>query len=46
MIAVIRGPYCTGTVTQSGAAPQVVAPHPHRRVINWCLSTRTVIGGR
>jgi hypothetical protein len=34
MIAVIRGPYCTGAVTPSGATPQVLTPHAHRRVIN------------
>jgi hypothetical protein len=45
MIAVIRGPYCTGAVTPSGAAPQVVTPQPQRRAINWCSVTRTVIDG-
>ena len=31
MIAVIRGPYCTGAVTPAGGAPQVVVPHEQRR---------------
>jgi hypothetical protein len=34
MIAVIRGPYCTGAATPSGAVPQVVVPHPQRRVMS------------
>src|SRR3954453_17214733 len=46
MIAVIRGPYCTGAVTPSGATPHVVAPQQQRRAISWCSVTRTVIGGR
>src|SRR5882757_1428243 len=36
MTAVIRGPYCTGAVTPSGAVPHVVVPHEHRRVTSWC----------
>src|SRR3954468_19673982 len=44
MIAVIRGPYCTGAVTPSGATPHVVAPQQQRRAISWCSVTRTVIG--
>ena len=46
MIALIRGPYCTGALTPCGALPQLVAPHAQRRAINWCSTTRTVIGGR
>src|SRR3954467_6913861 len=46
MIAVIRGPYCTGALTPCGALPQLMAPHAQRRAINWCSTTRTVIGGR
>src|SRR5581483_707011 len=46
MIAVIRGPYCTGAVTPSGATPQVVVPQPQRRAMSWCSVTRTVIGGK
>ena len=46
MIAVIRGPYCTGALTPSGAAPQVLAPQRQRRVMSWCSVTCTVIGGR
>src|SRR5919112_2988053 len=46
MIAVIRGPYCTGAVTPCGAVPQVVVPQPQRRAMSWCSVTRTVIGGR
>lgn len=46
MIAVIRGPYCTGAVTPGGAVPQVVLPHRQRRAISWCSLTCTVIGGR
>ncbi len=46
MIAVIRGPYCTGAVTPPGAGPQVVAPHEQRRAISRCSVTWTVIGGR
>ena len=42
----IRGPYCTGALTPSGAVPQVVAPHAQRRAMSWCSITRTVIGGR
>jgi hypothetical protein len=34
MIAVIRGPYCTGANTPFGALPQVVAPHAQRRAIS------------
>jgi hypothetical protein len=34
MIAVIRGPYCTGAVTPSGAAPHVVVPQAQRRAIS------------
>src|SRR5204863_352686 len=29
----IRGPYCTGAVTPSGACPRVTVPQPHRRAI-------------
>jgi hypothetical protein len=36
MITVIRGPYCTGAVTPSGASPQVLAPQAQRREISWC----------
>jgi hypothetical protein len=43
---VIRGPYCTGAVTPSGAAAQVVAPQAQRRAMSWCSTTCTVIGGR
>jgi hypothetical protein len=32
MIAAIRGPYCTGASTPSGAAAHVVTPQEHRRV--------------
>jgi hypothetical protein len=46
MIAVIRGPYCTGAVTHSGAPPHVVAAQAQRREMSWCSVTRTVIGGR
>ena len=42
----IRGPYCTGALTPSGAAPQVVVPHAQRRAMSWCSITCTVIGGR
>ena len=34
MIAVIRGPYCTGAVTPAGAVPQVVVPQAQRRAIS------------
>ena len=46
MIAVIRGPYCTGALTPSGAVPLVAAPQLQRRVMSWCSVTCTVIGGR
>src|SRR5437870_3393385 len=35
MMAVIRGPYCTGAVTPAGAGPQVVTPQPQRRAMSW-----------
>ena len=37
----IRGPYCTGAVTPCGAAAPVVVPHPQRREMSWCSTTRT-----
>jgi hypothetical protein len=46
MIAVIRGPYCTGAFSPFGGAPQVVAPQRQRRAMSWCSVTCTVIGGR
>ena len=46
MIAVSRGPYCTGALTPSGACALVAVPHPQRRLISWCSITRGRIGGR
>ncbi len=34
MIAVIRGPYCTGAVTPSGASARVVVPQQQRRAMS------------
>ena len=34
MIAVIRGPYCTGADTPSGAWALVTVPHPQRRLMS------------
>jgi hypothetical protein len=41
----IRGPYCTGAVTPSGACAFVSHPHPHSSVSSWCSVVLARTGG-
>ena len=41
----IRGPYCTGAVTPSGACAFVSQPHPHFTVSIWCSVVTAFTGG-
>ena len=41
----IRGPYCTGALTPSGAAAFVSQPQPHFRVSIWCSVVTAFTGG-
>ena len=41
----IRGPYCTGAVTPSGACAFVSRPQPHRSVSIWCSVVTVFTGG-
>ena len=41
----IRGPYCTGAVTPSGACAFVSQPHPHLTVSIWCSVVTALTGG-
>ena len=41
----IRGPYCTGAFTPSGACAFVSQPHPHFTVSIWCSVVTAFTGG-
>jgi hypothetical protein len=44
-VPMIRGPYCTGAFTPSGACAFVSQPHPHFRVSTWCSVVTAFTGG-
>lgn len=45
MMARAFGPYWVAASTPAGGSPLQIRPQAHRRVMTWCSTTRTVIGG-